>query len=309
MLGARSEAPLLYALPDLESLRCFVEAADTLNFRAASRRVGLTPTALGQRIKQLEELFDVPLFERTTRRVELTAAGRALVPQAQATLEAARGCHAAARGELGPAPLSITIGTRHELGLSWLMPALPGLEEALPHVTFHLYFGSGADLSGRVAARQLDCAIHSSRLLDPGLDAEALHREDYILVGAPDLLARSPVPSVAALADHTLVDISAQQPLFRYWAEGLGPGRTARFADGRWMGTLDAIRLRVLEGAGLAVLPVYRIRGDLDAGRLVGVLPGIVPQADHFRLLFRHDDPRRATFATLAEHLRDCPLR
>ena len=104
------------------------------------------------------------------------------------------------------------------------------------------------------------------------------------------------------------MDISAQQPLFRYWAEGLGPGCTARFADGQVDGHPRRHPPAGPRGRGLAVLPVYRIRGDLDAGRLVGVLPGIVPQADHFRLLFRHDDPRRATFATLAEHL-GCPLR
>jgi len=105
-------------LPDTESLRCFVEAARTLNFRAASRAVGLTPAAFGQRIKGLEEQLGVDLFVRTTRRVELTEAGLAMLSRAQETLTAAADSVRAARGELGPAPVDITVGTRHELGLS-----------------------------------------------------------------------------------------------------------------------------------------------------------------------------------------------
>lgn len=270
--------------------------------------MGLTPAALGQRIKQLESLFETTLFLRTTRRVELTEAGQALRPQATEALAAARACHHAARGALGPAPLSLTLGTRHELGLSWILPALPELERLLPHVTFHLYFGSGADLSARVAAQQLDCAIHSSRVLDPGLEFEALHREDYVLVVAPALQAQQPVKHIDDLAQHTLVDIGPQQPLFRYWADSLPPGQAARFRDGRWMGTIAAIRTQVLAGSGVAVLPAYLVGPDLEAGRLVALLPEVEPQADHFRLLFRRDDPRRTALGTVADFLRSRPL-
>ena len=83
-------------MPDLDSLRCFVEAARYLNFRAASRAVGLSPAALGQRIRALEEQLDVSLFNRTTRKVELTEAGLAMLQPAQRPLEAAQHCAAAA---------------------------------------------------------------------------------------------------------------------------------------------------------------------------------------------------------------------
>lgn len=53
---------------DLESLRCFAAAAATLNFRAAARRVALSPGAFSDRLRRLEEELGVPLFVRTTRR-------------------------------------------------------------------------------------------------------------------------------------------------------------------------------------------------------------------------------------------------
>src|SRR6185436_18944557 len=110
--------------PSIESLRCFEAAARLLNFRAAARSVALTPAALGQRIRQLEDQLGVPLFRRTTRSVSLTEAGLSLLPFADKCLAAALECVRAARGETGPPPMDITIGTRQELGMSWVVPQL-----------------------------------------------------------------------------------------------------------------------------------------------------------------------------------------
>jgi len=68
------------------------------------------------------------LFERTTRRVHLTDAGKRLLPHARTLLEDAARCRAVAAGDARPLPFSFTIGTRYELGISWLCPALAGLE-------------------------------------------------------------------------------------------------------------------------------------------------------------------------------------
>ena len=145
--------------PSLESLRCFVEAARLLNFRAASRAVALTPAALGQRIAQLEAQIGRPLFHRTTRRVTLSEAGLALLGHAQQTLEAANACLRAGRGETGPPPQDLVLGTRHELGMSWIVPMLPAVHAAQPQLTLHLYFGSGSDLAIRVRNQEIHCAV------------------------------------------------------------------------------------------------------------------------------------------------------
>src|SRR5688500_3165651 len=119
-------------LPSLDSLACFEAAARLLHFRGAARAVALTPAALGQRIRQLEEQLGVRLFHRTTRTVQLTEAGLALLPAARKALEAASECARAARGEVGPPPLELVLGTRLELGVSWISPQLGRLREAHP---------------------------------------------------------------------------------------------------------------------------------------------------------------------------------
>jgi len=296
-------------LPDLDSLRCFVEAARLLNFRAASKAVGLTPAALGQRIKQLEVQMEVQLFHRTTRKVELTEAGLALLPAARRTLEHAWDCTRAARGDLGPAPMDLRLGTRHELGLSWIVPMLPGLAEAHPALTFHLYFGSGQDLELRVRTQEIDCAVSSRRITDPAVDGIRIHREDYLLVATPELLARAPLDSVDDARNHTLVDVSTDLALFRYWRDAADADDSMAFRSERYMGTIAAIRHAVLQGIGVAVLPEYLIRPDLQAGRLVPLLPDVEPAHDFFRLIHRRDDPRVSTFRRLAATMAEEPLR
>jgi len=296
-------------LPDIDSLRCFVAAARQLNFRAAARAVALTPAALGQRIRQLEDQLGARLFHRTTRSIVLTEAGLALLPAAQETLDRAGMCVRAARGEIGPTPMDITMGTRHELGLSWVVPQLDAIARAHPSLTIHLYFGSGADLLLRVRTLEVDCAVTSSRLTDPKLDSTRLHPETYLLVGARGLLRKQPLDKAAQAQHHTLLDVSADLPLFRYWRDAPGGGDRLRFAHLRRVGTIAAMRELVLAGKGVAVLPEYLVKPDLKARQMQIVFPDVTPLSDWFRLVFRADDPRRSVYESLAATMLKSPLR
>lgn len=295
-------------LPDLDDLRCFVAAARLLHFRHAARSVSLTPAAFGQRIKRLEVQIGKPLFRRTTRSVHLTEAGRALVPTAESCLRDAEACLRAARGELKVPHLEVTLGTRHELGLSWIVPQLDSLGAALPWLSLHLYVGSGADLLLRVRTTEVDCAVTSTRLVDPKLDSIRLHREDYVFCGARTLLAKQPFTRAEHAAQHTLLDTAPELPLFRYWRDAPGGGDRLRFARAVRLGTIEAIRLRVAEGAGVAVLPRYLVEEELARGRFRRILPSVEPLSDYFRLIFRTDDPRRSAFEALATELMKTPL-
>jgi DNA-binding transcriptional LysR family regulator len=82
---------------DLKHLRYFVAVADELNFSAAARRLFVSQQALSRVIQQLERELDVQLFERTTRTVGLTPAGRALLDSAIRSIHAADHAFAAAK--------------------------------------------------------------------------------------------------------------------------------------------------------------------------------------------------------------------
>jgi DNA-binding transcriptional LysR family regulator len=301
--------PSSVELPAPDSLRCFVEAARLLSFRATGRAVGLTPAAVGQRIRQLEDQFGVKLFHRTTRTVVLTEAGLALLPYAERALRAGAECAKAARGDLGAPAIELILGTRHELGLSFIVPMLPELRAAHPGLTLHLYFGSGPDLLIRVRTLEIDCAVTSSRLTDPKLGAVRLHEETYVFVGAKRLLANKPLLRTEDARRHVLIDTNEALPLFRYWRDAPGGIDSLAFGSILKMGTISAIRELVLRGEGVAVLPEYFVQKDLKQRRLVKVFPRVKALSDHFRLVHRADDPRAAVYVALAQTLRSLPLQ
>lgn len=80
---------------ELRPLRCFVVLAEELNFRRAAARIHLSQPALSAQIRALEQAIGFALFYRTTRRVDMTAAGVALLPSARHFLEESQRFHKA----------------------------------------------------------------------------------------------------------------------------------------------------------------------------------------------------------------------
>lgn len=288
---------------DLDSLRCFSAAAATLNFRAAAGRVALSPGAFSDRIAGLEEELGVALFVRSTRQVRLTDAGTRLLAHARTVIEQADRCREVALGTGRPAPYELTVGTRFELGQSWLCPALGPLRAARPERTVHLYVGDGPDLLARVERGALDAAVLSARLPSARLDYATLHAEDYVFVGTD--------PCVGGPADAhrvALLDVSPDLPLFRYLLDALPDGAPWRFAGNEYLGAIGNIRQRVLAGAGVAVLPEYFVRADLAAGRMRQLMPELCLRSDAFRLVWRAGHPLADRLLGLADELRELPL-
>ncbi|MEM6996257.1 MAG: LysR family transcriptional regulator [Myxococcota bacterium] len=294
--------------PSIDQLESFVTAARLLNFRAAAKVVGLSPAAFGQRIQALEDLMEVRLFRRTTRSVALTVAGLRLLPEAKACLAAVDSC-ARVLAEDDLPPVELTLGTRFELGVSWMVPALTHLEKAHPNVKLNLYFGASDDLIARLRGHAIDCMLSSVRLADASLSAESLHPEHYVFVGQRRLLDRTPFTRPAQASRHCLIDIDATLPLFRYFADAAGGAHRFAFGRQRWVGLGAAMERLILDGHGVGVLPRYMVAGALERGTLVPLFPRTRIGADEFRLVFRRDDPRAAVHRALAETLRALPLR
>lgn len=288
---------------DLDSLACFAAAARAPSFRAAASQVALSPAAFSDRLARLEDDLGVRLFQRTTRRVALTEAGHRLLPDALRLLDDARRLQQRARQPDAPVPFDLTIGTRYELGLSWLVPLLADLRAEAPHRTLHLAMADTPDLLARLERGTIDAFVSSARLTTPHLVYAALHEETYALVGTdPTVTGPHDAPRL------TLLDISPDQPLFRYLLDADPTSRPWSFQRRQWLGGLAAIRHLARQGAGIAVLPRYFVDDDLAQGRLLHLLPHAPIGRDHFRLVWRANHPREAELVALAERLRATPL-
>ena len=190
-----------------------------------------------------------PLFNRTTRRVLLTDAGARLDAHARTIVALTSSCRAIVAGTRA-APAELTLGTRFELGLSWLSPAVQVLGDRRPHTRLHLNFGDAPALHERVLSGVVDAVVTSSRLENIPIDYELLHEERYVFVGGTRLLSRHPVRRARDLKHHVLVDERRDLPLFRYLRDRRANERWT-FTAYQYLGTIEAIRRWVLADRGL----------------------------------------------------------
>jgi DNA-binding transcriptional LysR family regulator len=296
-------------LPELDELRCFLAAAERLHFRTAARLVALSPAAFSDNIKRLEQTLGERLFVRSTRQVRLSAAGERLLPHARACVEAAERCAQATRSDAAAPAFELTLGTRYELGNSWLVPALSVLGKQQPARQIHLYFGDTPELLRKLAHAEIDALISSARLMGQRLSFAPLHEEHYVFVASPRLLERHPCKRPEHAAQHVLLDTHDDLPLFRYFRDARPADENWQFRSTHYLGTISALRARALEGVGVAVLPHYFVRNDLAQRRLLQLFPRTRLPSDWFRLVWQARHRREAALLELSTELARLPLR
>ena len=144
---------------ELRHLRSFLAVAEELNFTRAAERVHLAQQALSAQIRQLEELMGTTLFSRTTRKVELTPAGHALLERVPALLEgvdaAVEAAVQAERGEAG----ELSVGLLATAPLDFTPTLLRAFADAQPNVTVSVRNFPFDDPSGGVRDRAADVSL------------------------------------------------------------------------------------------------------------------------------------------------------
>ena len=196
---------------DFRHLRYFISVAEELHFGRAAQRLGISQPPLSQQIRVLEERLGAQLFERTSRRVRLTDAGRMFLPEARQALaqieRAAQVARQAHRGELG----------RLGLGFTASAPFVPRVADALhafqlshPQVQLELQELGRDDQIAKIAQGELDIGIvraFGPPPLPSDMIFECLLEEDMLLALRKDhpLARQSADPGIADLAGVPLV--------------------------------------------------------------------------------------------------------
>src|SRR5215203_1136331 len=189
---------------ELRHLRYFVAVAEELHFTRAARRVHIAQQPLSAAIARLEQQLGVTLLERTTRRVELTEAGEALLEPARAALravdDALAAAQAAGRGEAGDLDVGLSSGAWYGLE-----PLFDAVRERHPGLSLHVRQQSTRPLLDDVRAGHLDVAVGLCVQDAGGLGTQRLKDEPVLLaVAAQHRLAGRTHVDVAVLRQETL---------------------------------------------------------------------------------------------------------
>lgn len=192
-------------LIDLRAWRQFVAVAEELHFGRAATRLHMTQPPVTQAIAQLEKTLGVRLFDRTRRRVALTPAGEALLPDVREVLARAQAlpvrARAAAAGEVGRVRLAFVSTIGFEKLPAWVRE----FRRVCPEVALELVEATGDVQLEAFARSEIDAGLmlHSPGRAPPGLQQLVVAQEPLVLA----LPSQHPLACIATL---TLADVLAE---------------------------------------------------------------------------------------------------
>jgi DNA-binding transcriptional LysR family regulator len=194
---------------ELRQLEYFVAVAETLSFTGAGKRLHVVQSGVSAAIKALERELGAALFTRGPQSVTLTAPGRALLPRAKATLDAARDARDAVNQARGTLSGTVTVGTLTSIGIVDLPELLAALRARHPAVSVRLTaaLSGSAGLAQQLRDGQLDAAFLSLPVPPADLRTRLLAAAPldlYVPSGHP--LARAGRVTLSQLGAHPFVD-------------------------------------------------------------------------------------------------------
>ncbi len=256
-------------LPPLNSLRAFESAARHLSFSKAADELNVTPGAISQQIRTLEEFLDIKLFKRLNRIIILTDAGQLFLPLLAEGFARITEAVELVRKRQHNVPLTITAPP--SFISKWLIPRLAKFHSLYPDIDVRI------DASNRLVdfvREDIDVGIRFGTDEFSDLNSVYLFCFDLIPVCSPDLLKQGQgLSSPQDLAHYTLLhndydDVDSSWPDWDMWLATAGVD-SIDASRGIFFNQSEMIMDAALEGQGVALVASVMAAGEIAAGRLI----------------------------------------
>ncbi|MEO0773710.1 MAG: transcriptional regulator GcvA [Pseudomonadota bacterium] len=275
----------------LNALRAFEAAARHLSFKAAGAELHVTPAAISQQIKVLEDQVGTPLFIRLTRALQLTQAGQEALPLVTQALDGLE--EATSRMTHHARAHSLTISVSPSFGAMWLVPRLERFYAKHPQIDIRI---DGTDRRVDIARGEADLAIRYGAGGYGGVQVDHLFDQRNTPVCSPDLLhGMAPLGHQDDLRHHTLLHVIWKEAdaSWRMWLTAAGVTGVDAAKGPQFSQESMAVEA-ALEGQGVALLGDRLVADHLASGRLVCPFgDDLRPQLDFaYYLLSREGGPK-----------------
>lgn len=249
-------------------MRSFCRVAESGSFSEAARLLGLSAPLVSRHISDLEAHLGIRLFNRTTRRVELSEAGQQYYPQCVEWLEQLDNLEAQISG-LGERPAGLLrVSVPMDFGRLFLGQAVREFLSRAPDVRMQVLY---EDRAVRLLQEQVDVAIRIGQLEDSSLVAQKLGEACLGCYASPDYLASNGAPAdPEQLLDHQLLEytLARDQGHWRLGKHDIPLAGRSRLSGNNGRALAEA----ACRGLGIARLPEFLVQDHLQSAALVEVL-------------------------------------
>ena len=293
---------------ELSTLQTFAAVARAGSFAARARETGVDPSAISRAIAGLEEELGWRLFDRTTRRLALTEAGRLyldrVAPLLRGLAEAAEVAGDAVNEPIGRLVITSSVA----FGERWLLPRVETFRARYPRITFDLRL---TDATVDMTSEGVDLALRLGPRVEGSLVAAKLFETRYHVVAAPDYVRRHGAPTEPSdLATHDGVMFPLPGYRSRWRLRRSGSDAVVEVSPKPVLTISNALALRraALSGLGVALLADWTVAHDIARGRLVDLFPSHEATAADFDtaawIVYPTRDYVPSRLRVFVEHLR-----
>lgn len=285
----------------LTSMAVFVRVVEKGSFSAAAEEMAISPTMVGKHIRYLEQRLNAPLLNRTTRRQGLTEIGRVFYERCRRLLADAEDAEASARAQQDSPSGLLRISAPVTFGNRILTPILTEFLGLHPEVEAEVVL---SDRKVDLIEERYEVAFRIGPVADDGLVARALPDYRMTLAASPHYLATRGMPTEPQqLNAHSCFGFS-QWDGNHFWRLQGPQGEVSVPVKPRLrMDSGEGVRRAALADFGIALHAEMLLNEDIDAGRLVQVLPDYSPLPRPMHLVYlpeRRQSPKLEAFIALA---------
>ncbi|MCA6110991.1 LysR family transcriptional regulator [Bradyrhizobium cenepequi] len=285
----------------LTSLTAFVRVVDSGGFSAAGRRLNMSTTMVSNHIQSLEDRLGVRLLNRTTRKVSLTEIGRTYYDrcvQILADIEQADDI----AGALHSTPRGTLRVYTHTHTVPYVAPVVAEFLKAYPDVRVDLSMG---ERTVDMIEEGFDVAVRMTLPPDSSLIVRSLATWRHVLCCSHDYLERhGTVHELAELSGRDCVR-HMNYPYQDEWQfiDRSGAPASVKISGRFTTNSGEALRMAALQGAGICLAAGFMVHGDLEAGRLVRLLPEYRPVELSMNAVYPHRHHLSAKVRTFIDML------
>ena len=273
----------------LDAMSVIIAVTETGSISGASRRLKTPITTVSRKVAELESRLKAQLFQRTSRRITLTEAGRSYIDSCKRIIEQVDEAERAVSGEYRMPKGELAVTTPWGLGHTHLLPLSIEFLEAYPDISLRLVM---TDRMVNTTEENIDIAIRIGSLPDSTMIATRLGSVRIVVCGSPSYLETHGRPQrLEDLGSHDCITIDdhAMPSAWRFVR-----GRRAKVAPVRsrlCVNTSEAAVLAAIEGAGLARVMSYKMDTAQRAGKLAIVLAEFEPEPLPVHLIYAPRKP------------------